>query len=177
MTKNRIIMTFCVGQLLCYVACAQCPTPKANTADAVELPATVDDSIDLLFATLDLEKTYENILVSALDEQIRGNPQIAPVRDVMEAFFRKYMGWEAVEPELKKLYVQSFTKEEIDAMIVFYRTPAGKKAATLTPKLMEQGSEMGRRMVRERLPELTKMIEQELQKSAPASLPIDSAQP
>ncbi len=177
MIKNRIILSICLGQLVCYLACAQCPTPQANTADDVDLPANLDESVDVLFTTLDLKTNYEKIMVAVLDEQIRANPQIAPARDVMEAFFRKYMGWEAIEPELKKLYMQSFTKEEINAMIVFYRTPAGKKAATLTPVLMERGAEMGRRMVQKHLPELATMIEEKFQKSSRPAPPADAAQP
>jgi hypothetical protein len=35
------------------------------------------------------------------------------------------LGWKAIEPSIVDLYAKNFTEQELDAIVAFYKTPAG----------------------------------------------------
>ncbi len=167
--KRRFHFLIFLGLIMSCGACAKYPAPAVQNADgqaAFAVPDSHEASVDLLFKTMKMRVVYERAIPIALEEQIKINPQLAQLRDVMEAFFIKYMGWGAIQSEFKKLYMEAFTKEEVDAMIAFYRTPVGQKAAELTPELMAKGGALGREMVTRHLPELQQMIAEKMKQIA-----------
>ncbi|MBN2526310.1 MAG: DUF2059 domain-containing protein [Deltaproteobacteria bacterium] len=152
------------------IACGSCPKKTVESAASSQtptpLPATHEESVALLVQTLKLDLIYERAIQIVLNEQMKANPQLSQIKDVMDEFLRKYMGWDAIRPEFFKMYMEAFTKAEIDEMIVFYQTPTGQKAARISPKLMEKGGEVGRLMVQEHLPELQQMIAEKMKRNA-----------
>lgn len=45
------------------------------------------------------------------------------------------MSWTALEPDYTKIYADTFTEDEIDAITVFYKSPAGQTMLEKTPDL------------------------------------------
>ena len=174
MVHAKLIVIFFVALMTGCAKCAKCPTESALSAadmhNDTPLPATHEKSVALLLDTLKLNVVYERAIQMALGEQLKINPQLALVKDVMEEFFRKYMGWEAIKAEFTKLYMEAFTKDEVDEMIRFYQSPVGQKAAELSPELMEKGGEIGRKMVEAHLPELKQMIADKLGQSGEGNI-------
>lgn len=166
MIRRCIFATISLTLMIMTAACAQCPKPGAHNAAASEAPATagLDESVDLLFETIHLKEVYEETIPKELDKQIAANPNLAVLRPTMEEFFNKYMGWRSIGPELKKLYMEKFSKEEIDAMIVFYRTPVGQKSARLTSEIMAKSGEIGQKMVNDNIQELQAMMVERLRR-------------
>lgn len=46
------------------------------------------------------------------------------------------VGWNAIEPEFVDLYAKTFTDDEIDGMVKFYKSAAGQAMLTKMPQLM-----------------------------------------
>jgi hypothetical protein len=46
------------------------------------------------------------------------------------------VSYKAVEPEIVKLYTDTFTEEEIDGIATFYKSPTGQALLKKTPQLM-----------------------------------------
>ena len=124
--------------------------------DAAQLAAASE-----LFQTMQLEKTLGEAIEATVDLQIRQNPAIGPYRAVMLAFFTKYMSWNSLKEDVSRIYVASFSTEELRDLAAFYRTPVGAKSALLMPKLMNQGAELGMKRVQEHMPELIESLEAE----------------
>jgi hypothetical protein len=63
-----------------------------------------------------------------------------------------------------KLYATTFTREEIDQMIVFYQTPLGQKIIKTMPQLQQSGIavgvDWGKRVLSEMAPELKAKLEE-----------------
>jgi uncharacterized protein len=83
------------------------------------------------------------------------------------------LGWTAVEPQFVDLYVKTFTDDEIDGMVTFYKSAAGQAMLTKMPQLMT--ASMG--MVQERMqavqPKL-KALQDDFLKQMTAATPAPS---
>jgi len=49
----------------------------------------------------------------------------------------KSLTWEKVKPTFIKIYADTFDADDVQAMIDFYQSPAGKKMVEKTPQLMQ----------------------------------------
>ncbi|MGD1001624.1 MAG: DUF2059 domain-containing protein [Candidatus Brocadiia bacterium] len=120
---------------------------KAHLAAATEL-----------FQAMQLDKTVAQTIDSVIEAQIKGNPQLAPYRSVMQDFLRKYMGWDGIKDEMAQLYMDEFTTEELRDITAFYKTPTGQKMALRLPTLTTKGAAIGQQRVQEHMGELQEMI-------------------
>jgi uncharacterized protein len=64
-------------------------------------------------------------------------------KGVLMAWFNEDIDHSKVMDEMKKLYSQSFTNDEISTITKFYQTPVGKKLLEKSPQLMQRGAQMG----------------------------------
>jgi hypothetical protein len=46
------------------------------------------------------------------------------------------VSWKSIEPEIVKLYTDTFTEQEIDGIVAFYKSPSGQAMLNKTPQLM-----------------------------------------
>jgi hypothetical protein len=93
-----------------------------------------------------------------VDAQVQANPAMAPCKGIMLDWGHKYMSWEAMEPQLTKLYTDAFTEPELREITAFYRTPTGMKAARTIPDLFQKGADIGMSLANEHQDELQKAI-------------------
>lgn len=127
-------------------------------ASAAPSPESIKAANELLLV-MELEKTFSESIEQQVDLQIRQNPMIAPFREVMLEFFKKYMSWASLKDDMAKIYAEAFTVKEIQDLVVFYKTPTGKKAAQKLPELASKGAELGMTRVQKHMPELQNMIQ------------------
>lgn len=130
----------------------------ATTASAD--PTSHRQAVEDLLVAMHTESVMQRSLDTVLDMQVQANPAVAPFRATMAAFFRKYMGWEAIKQDYIALYMEAFTEAEVKDLIKFYGTKTGKKSAVKVPELMAKGAEIGQRQVQAHMPELLKMLEE-----------------
>ena len=117
-----------------------------------------------LLSEMGMEDAFQRSIDQMLDVQIERNPGMAPFREVMRAFFQKYMSYKDLKPEMIRMYAEAFTKEELEEIRAFYATPTGQKTIRLMPELMARGAQIGSRRVRENIGELEAMIRQETER-------------
>ena len=60
---------------------------------------------------------------------------------------RKALSWENLAPVYRDIYRQTFTGEDIDAMIAFYESPAGQRMLEKMPALMQNTMNAMQRLV------------------------------
>jgi hypothetical protein len=137
-----------------------------------------------LFAALKLQQEVQSMPESMIDGEIARNPGMAPFRDLMVAWLKKYMTWPAMEPQLTQLYASNFTEEELKTMAAFYRSPAGQKAVQKMPEMMQRTAMLGAQLSQPHSEELKKQMSaraEELQKkeagAATAPAPRATAPP
>ncbi|MGM0768499.1 MAG: DUF2059 domain-containing protein [Pseudomonadota bacterium] len=128
-------------------------TASADTASEKEA--------EKLLSLVGMEKALEQSMSQMLDLQIQQNPALAPYKEVMLEFIRKYMSYESLKPDMLKMYSEAFTADELKQINSFYATDVGKKTIEKMPTLMAQGSQIGAARVQENIGELQAMIKAE----------------
>ncbi len=108
-----------------------------------------------------MKEALEHSIEQTLDIQLQQNPTLVPFKEVMMKFFRKYMSYETLKPDMVKIYADAFTANELKELNAFYSTPTGRKTIQKMPELMAKGSQIGAKRVQDNIQELQKMIKDE----------------
>ena len=110
MTRLFPAGTAVIGVALASFAAAQNPTKPATRAPAsnpaptaAPISAPQRAAVTDLFAALKLQQEVQSMPESMIDGEIARNPGMAPFRDLMVAWLKKYMTWPAMEPQLMLL--------------------------------------------------------------------------
>jgi hypothetical protein len=133
------------------IACVLC----ARTALANDAPASDDSIRELLRITnahklIDTIKVQVNSMVSAAQQQAAQSKPLTPERQAiidrmqtrMQAALDEMLNWQSLEAMYVRIYRASFTQDELDGMMAFYRTAAGQalinKMPVVTQNLMNE---------------------------------------
>ena len=98
-------------------------------------------------------------------------------RDKISAVVKESISWEALEPMSIRIYREALTQDELDGMLAFYKTRAGKAVIKKLPRLTQEMSEEMQRMFQSIMPKLmaiAKESEDEMKLAAPT---FDPASP
>ena len=86
----------------------------------------------------------DGLLKQAVEQATAGRQLPANVRsDIdkkqaeMMAEFKQVLDWKKLEPVYLRVYQKSFTQEEVNGMIAFYKTPAGQAVVNKMPVVMQ----------------------------------------
>lgn len=121
-----------------------------STAFAADTKPT-EASIKELLTLTDAAKMVESIWAqvdgmtqSMLAQSTRGQELPAEAKAVIEklrtdsmALAREEFNWAKMEAIYQKIYQDSFTQEELDGMVAFYKTPAGQAVIKKMPVVMQ----------------------------------------
>lgn len=117
-----------------------------------------------LLATMNMKESYDGMIKRITQMQIQANPQLKAIEPTIEAFFTKYMGWEAQRGDIAALYAKNYTTEELKELNKFYQTPLGQKTVQIMPQLAAASAKIGQSRMMQHMPEMKAMIEAELKK-------------
>jgi hypothetical protein len=77
--------------------------------------------------------------------------------DKMVALMREGLDWPGLEAQITQVYRETFTQKDVDAMLAFYRSPAGQKAIAKQPQIMQQMSQYAMGRMKDLLPQLEQL--------------------
>ena len=94
------------------------------------------------------------------------------------ALVKTQVNWATLEPVYLDLYARTFTDEELDGILAFYKTPSGKALLEKSPTLTVDAQKIPQQKLVDMQPQLTQYV-QEFQKAmtAPAPSPAPAAKP
>ena len=79
--------------------------------------------------------------LQGMAEQLNVTPDKRPIFDrymvKMVDAMKEEMTWEKMEPHMIGVYVEIFSEDEIDELIVFYKSPLGQKLIDRMPEIAE----------------------------------------
>ncbi len=131
--------------------------PAAQAAIPTATASQTAAAIELLKA-IKLESSLPNTSAAMIDSEITRNPGMSPYRDVMLDWLKKYMTWSSMQPELVKLYTDTYSEAELKELAAFYRTPVGQKSLAKNPELMQKTAMIGARLGQEHADELKTLM-------------------
>jgi len=117
-----------------------------------------------LFSAMKMERQFQKSIDLMLELQIKSNPTLQMFRPEMESFFQRYASYHALKEHLARIYLESFTTDDIREFIRFYRSPAGSKLAEKNSELTAKAANLGQSKVQNNLPELQKILREKMEK-------------
>jgi hypothetical protein len=112
-------------------------TPAATTPNAASSAASAAAAQEL-FKAMNLPASLNDTTAAMIDSEIARNPGLTPYREIMLQWLRKYMTWDAMQPQLTKMYTETFTEPELKEMAKFFGSPTGRKALDKMPEMMQR---------------------------------------
>jgi len=152
-----------IALLLTLVLCL----PLTAHADEASRRAKAQEMLGLLHMDRLLDQMMNNMLdqMSTVTKQLGGRNVKPEDQTRVDEFQKKVfqliqsqMGWKALEPEYVDIYAKDFTDEQLDAILVFYKSPAGVALIEKLPTLTTQGTELAQARVATLMPQLKQLI-------------------
>jgi len=129
----------------CTPAIAGNPAVQAETAST---QATTAD-IDRLLQVMDMQTMMAGMMQQISDSQRTmvvdsfgsdmsqaDRTRMQGVLDKTNSLVQQELSWKALEPLIRKVYAQIFSKDEVAAMITFYSSPEGTSILKKSPQAM-----------------------------------------
>lgn len=143
------------------------------------------ESVEALFSLMNMDQTITQSFdkMQAMTQQSLANlpktrsmtpeqrAQFDAGRTRVDALMREEMTWAKLEPEFVQIYSATFTQEEIDGQLAFYRTPAGKAVIAKTPQLSERSMTAVQAHMQVLMPRIEETMQAALKPAAGASAP------
>ena len=130
-----------------------------------------------LLTAMHVERTMSDMMaairtqVSHALQSTPGMDQITPeqrkLMDTYQAQINKLvddaMSWKVLGPQYADLYAQTYTEEEIDGILAFYQSPAGKAMVAKTPELTTKSLAISQQMMADLQPKMSALVQQFIQ--------------
>jgi len=163
--------------------------PLTARADEASHLAKAKEMMTLLQAQHMVDNISANILkqVSDAADKLAG-PSPSPDKQAKLDDFKKQaaqvidaqVGWKALQAGFADVYAKNFTEEQLDAIIAFYKTPAGVALLANMPTVNTQVGQLGNSKMTTLEPQIKQLYE-DFQKSltaaAPSLQPVPPAAP
>lgn len=138
-------------------------------ADDASKRAKAEELFTLLHMDQLMDQLTKSVMqqVQTMTQSMPGADQATPEQKKLVADFQqrvldlvnRRLGWKALEPDFINLYATTYTEEDLDAIIAFYKSPAGQKMLEKTPELMTKSTQLTQQRMREVQPEFNQMIQ------------------
>ena len=133
---------------------------------ALTLPAARADSaakaekIEQIFKVTKVEETQQRVfdqiqsmMLSQVNSKAGASQELT--KRLMDLVAQK-MSWQKMKPVYIQLYDETFTEEDLDGMLRFYESPAGKAMLDKMPVLMSKTMALVQQQMQELMPDIQK---------------------
>ena len=161
--------------LLPLVLCASFLTAHADEASK---RTKAQEMLGLLHTERISQQIEGNIMkqAAAMPQQLFGGEVPAAQKEKFDAFQQKLkqmtedqISWKVLEPQYVDLYAKTYTESELDAILAFYKSPAGQSMLAKSPELSAQSVQLVQARMSVLQPELQKLAQDFVQSTKPAS--------
>jgi hypothetical protein len=110
---------------------------------------------------------------SGLMQQLTGIQLSAADQKKLDDFSRQVklivssaVAWEKLEPDYTKLYADTYTEQQLDDLLAFYKSPTGQAVVEKTPILLKASSALAQQRMTAVMPDLQKLMKDFIAASA-----------
>ena len=148
------------------VALALC-FPLAAHADEASRRAKAEEMITILHADRAVTQVMESVMqqTSIITTQKSGGtltPEtktaLADFQKELAAVMEPQIGWKAIEPGYVQLYTDTFSEDDLDHMIAFYKSPSGALLLEKLPAINQQISHVLQTKMAALQPQMNQML-------------------
>ena len=166
--------------LIALIAALFLALPAAH-ADEVSKRAKVEQLFTLTKVDTMMSQMMSQMSASmkqAADEQAR-KQQLTPEQQAsvdhfttrVDGILKQSLSMDTLKPVFLKVYMDTYTEEELDGIIAFYNSPAGKAFVAKTPQLMQRSIQLMQQQVSEVQPQIEQAQKELLEQLAKSNKP------
>jgi hypothetical protein len=121
--------------------------------------------------------------MQAATAQLQLSPEQEKIRDEyqakMVAIVKDALSWSVLEPTLVQAYQNTFTVEEVNAMLKFYDSPVGQSVGAKLPAVNQQMAQLTQQRLRDLIPKMVEVQKEmaERLRTAGSGSAADSSSP
>ena len=127
---------------------------------------TKDAKVEELLGLMKIEQMQKQMMDSMqqmITSQLRSQPGIDAAKAEEKqkrafALISEKTSWQAMKPAYIKVYGDTYNDEEIDGILLFYRSPSGKAMVDKQPTLMTKMSSTMQQKMAEIAPEIQRIL-------------------
>jgi hypothetical protein len=144
--------------------------PTSALADEASKNAKIEEMIQITHADrmmqqiVDQIRTMQMAQFSKMDIPAAERETAGELQQKVVALLADRLSWDKAKPAFVKLYSETFTEEEIAAIVEFYKSLAGKAMIEKMPLLMQRSMAVGQQLMGDIPPEIKRMAEELKQK-------------
>ena len=142
----------------------------ADLLDAINMETQVSQSFEAAKAAIPAQmKQMQSFLPAGPNGEKRGLPaeQTEKMMDRMLGMITTEMSWEKVKADYVTLYADTFTAAELEELLAFYRSPAGKSFVAKQPLLTQKSVAMSQKSMLRLMPKIIAMTTESVAEAAP----------
>ena len=133
------------------VAALSLSFPLVARADDASLHAKAQEMVDILHTDKMIGQVADNIRkqVDQAAQTVAGSNPTPEAKTKLDDFERKVSGmidselnWKALQPEFVNIYAKTFTEDELNGILAFYKSPVGQAFLTKSPTIGPQVSQI-----------------------------------
>lgn len=145
-------------------------SPASVLADEASKTAKVEELLQLTHADRMLTQVFDQMKgmvtaqVSKTNMPEESRLAAVEMQQKMMTLIADRMSWAKVKPAYIRIYSETFTEEEIDGILGFYRSPAGQAMLEKMPQLMQKSMAVSQQLMGDVMPEIQRMATEMKQK-------------
>jgi hypothetical protein len=146
--------------LLCGTIAMAADNPSPMTSPAPSSPPS-EASVKQLLEAAQARKLVDsvmaqmdNLMLQSIAQATQGQKippkvqkDIDQQRGEMAAMMKELLDWKKLEPLYVRVYQKTFSQQEVDGMVAFYKTPAGQAVIAKMPAVMQNTIEEMQQMM------------------------------
>jgi hypothetical protein len=151
-------------RLIVFILLAFIVLPGAMSDDSQVSEGSVKELMAVLQTHKLVDEAYSQMdaaMQSSMQHVILGrkmSPEQQKIMDDMRAkiiaLFKDNMKWDTLEPTLCDLYRRTFTQQEVDGMLSFYKSPSGQAVIAKMPLVMQNTMQLVQTLMTSLMPKI-----------------------
>ncbi len=147
------------------------------------------ESVEQLFSIIDMQKTYDatfDAMRKSVNDAFLKSPQLQSLTPEQRKGFdggmqRMYtlmhdeMDWRKLKPEYEQMYIDTFSQDEIDGILAFYRTPAGRAMIEKMPVMMGKVMQLTQAHMQNLMPRAMQIMQESMRDAMAPAAPASAA--
>ena len=128
-----------VASLLCLALSAHAAPPSTESIETLLAATKVESLLGAVYSNM------EKAMRAAMGQQLAGKGLTSEQQRFLDTvpgrftnILKDELSWSRIKPIYVQIYQESFTQEEIDGLVAFYQSPAGKAFVDKMPVVMQK---------------------------------------
>jgi len=157
-----VLSIFALGSLL--NAQDQQPSESAVLAEELLSLLNIQKNMDAMFQQMG---KMQDQSASSMDATPEAKERQLKMREAMNAEIKALVNWDTIKPVFISIYSDTFTPEELQGMIAFYKTPIGQKWLEKQPQLQMATMQRMQSIMAEAQPKMQEALKRAMQAEVP----------